>query len=320
MKRCRNFGVYHGSRFLSPDLLTSFSSVQAKMMAAETEVFVLPDGSLYHLGVKSGEIHPRILTVGDRQRAKMIAKEFLEDTKEYEKSRNFLTLSGIFRGTPISIVSIGMGTPNMDFLVRETSYLFKDSGLAFVRLGTCGIFNANYSVGTVFISDRLYYSYRNYAHYDGNPLKDEGVQQPDCPYLIAGPVQGDQELIDKLQANVEQQQLTYCRGTGISAETFYSCQGRRFPGFGDDNAEVVERFLKLKVDSCEMESHQLFHLCKERQTKGESKAITRAASICLGVVSRVDPSSTNRVSEASMKTILIGAARAALEALISISI
>ena len=48
----------------------------------------------------------------------------------------------------------------MDFLVRESSYLFQGKGLAFVRLGTCGIFNRGYSVGTLFISDRLYYCYR----------------------------------------------------------------------------------------------------------------------------------------------------------------
>lgn len=72
-----------------------------------------------------------------------------------------------------------------------------------------------------------------------------------------------------------------------------SAQGRCFPGFGDDNAQVVEDFLKLRVDSCEMESHQLFHLCRQRATKGG--ATTRAASICLGVVSRVDPNCPSKL-------------------------
>lgn len=288
-------------------------------MAKEAaEVFLLPDGCLYHLGIKEGELHPRIITVGEPQRARMIATELLQDVKEYQRGRSFLTLSGTYKDVPVSVVSIGMGAPNMAFLVMEASYLFPNKDLAFVRLGTCGIFNANYSPGTLFISERLYYCYKNYAHFDGNPLESEGVKQPDRPYLIAGPVEGDKELIDKLEANTEKLNLEYYRGDGVTAETFYSCQGRRFPGFGDENTHVVEDFLRLNIASCEMESHQLFHLCKQRLN-----AKARAASICLGVVSRVDPKTPAHVvrkkTEPANKVIL-AAAVAALEALISTAV
>ncbi|KAL8424601.1 hypothetical protein Efla_003717 [Eimeria flavescens] len=272
-------------------------TAHAKMTAGDTEVFLLPNGCLYHLGVKAGELNPRILTVGDRERARMIAKALLDDAKEYEQTRNFLTFSGTFRGTPVSVVSIGMGAPNMDFLVRESSYLFEGKGLAFVRLGTCGIFKPKCPVGTLFISDKIYYSYRNYAQSDGSPFEQDGLKESASPYLIAGPVPGDKELTDRLQAGIEKQQLEHCRGSGISAETFYSCQGRHFPGFGDDNAQVLENFKKLNVDSCEMESHQLFHLCRQRSVKGG--VVTRAASICLGVVNRVDPNSSSNRCTAS---------------------
>ena len=57
-------------------------------------MFLRPDGRLYHIGLKAGELHPRILTVGDRDRARMIAAALLEDVKEYESSRDFLTYSG----------------------------------------------------------------------------------------------------------------------------------------------------------------------------------------------------------------------------------
>ncbi|KAL8446022.1 hypothetical protein Emag_004874 [Eimeria magna] len=193
----------------------------------------------------------------------------------------------------------------MDFLVRESSYLFEGKSLAFVRLGTCGIFKQDRPVGTLFISDKIYYSYKNYGFYDGDPLASEGMKHPNTPYLIAGPVEGDKELIDKLQANVEKQQLQCCRGAGASAETFYACQGRHFPGFGDDNSQVLENFRKLNVESCEMESHQLYHLCQQRATKGA--AVTRAASICLGVVNRVDPySSSNRCAPVSRTRLPFG--------------
>src|SRR5258708_34195425 len=39
--------------------------------------------------------------------------------------RGFLTLTGTYKGVPVSIVSIGMGFPNMDFFVRECRELLE---------------------------------------------------------------------------------------------------------------------------------------------------------------------------------------------------
>ena len=39
--------------------------------------------------------------------------------------RGFLTITGEFKGTPVSIVAIGMGLPMMDFFVRECRAVIK---------------------------------------------------------------------------------------------------------------------------------------------------------------------------------------------------
>jgi|SRR5258706_4486887 len=39
--------------------------------------------------------------------------------------RGFLTITGTYKGVPVSIVSIGMGFPNMDFFVRESRELLE---------------------------------------------------------------------------------------------------------------------------------------------------------------------------------------------------
>lgn len=62
------------------------------------------------------------ITVGAPSRARTIA-EFLDKSPqpfELFSERGFLTITGRYSGVPISIVSIGMGTPNMDFFIRET--------------------------------------------------------------------------------------------------------------------------------------------------------------------------------------------------------
>jgi uridine phosphorylase len=69
--------------------------------------------------------------------------------------RGFLTITGRYNGTPVSIISIGMGNPNMDFFVREVReciigdmvvvrypYFFCEPDKSFnmrsPRLGSCG--------------------------------------------------------------------------------------------------------------------------------------------------------------------------------------
>ena len=42
-----------------------------------------------------------------------------------DSERGFLTMTGTYRGIPVSIVSIGMGFPNMDFFVRECRELLE---------------------------------------------------------------------------------------------------------------------------------------------------------------------------------------------------
>ena len=67
------------------------------------------------------------LTVGSPSRAETISL-LLDESALVKNSRclfklsserGFLTITGHFNGTPVSIISIGMGYPNMDFFVRE---------------------------------------------------------------------------------------------------------------------------------------------------------------------------------------------------------
>lgn len=61
------------------------------------------------------------ITVGTPSRARTVAGFLDKAPKPFELSseRGFLTITGRFKNVPISIVSIGMGSPNMDFFVRE---------------------------------------------------------------------------------------------------------------------------------------------------------------------------------------------------------
>ncbi|KAG8821112.1 hypothetical protein FRC18_011439 [Serendipita sp. 400] len=99
------------------------------------------EGRVYHLGLRAGELASRIITVGDPARARTIARYLdpsppsgnvtgEESTSEQSvrpllfelySERGFLTLTGKYKGVPVSIVSIGMG--------RITSFPDHNNGL-----------------------------------------------------------------------------------------------------------------------------------------------------------------------------------------------
>lgn len=68
----------------------------------------MPDveASLCHFRVAN-----RIITVGDYSRAYRISKSFDggKAAFEFESQRKFLTLTGTYKGVPITVVAIGMG-------------------------------------------------------------------------------------------------------------------------------------------------------------------------------------------------------------------
>lgn len=60
----------------------------------------------------------------------------------------------------MSIISIGMGAPMMDFLVREASFLLEGGPMAVVRIGTCGILEKSTPPGSLMLADRSMYAFR----------------------------------------------------------------------------------------------------------------------------------------------------------------
>lgn len=64
------------------------------------EILLLPDGSSYHLGVKAEDVFPRILTVGAKPRAELIASFFDADkpVRTVSSYRSFHTYSGYYKG------------------------------------------------------------------------------------------------------------------------------------------------------------------------------------------------------------------------------
>ncbi|KAJ6483617.1 nucleoside phosphorylase domain-containing protein [Mycena vitilis] len=220
------------------------------------------DLRVYHLGLRPGEVANRIVTVGSPSRAHTIASHFDSAPKPFElaSERGFLTITGRYKGVPVSVVSIGMGHPNVDFFVREVRECLSGDMLV-VRLGSCGSL-IDVPVGSVVVPKSSVAVERN--------LDFDFVNSGDCteqPYRISKPVLADPEFHSKVHscltaAKPQDWKPVIVGGTtNASADSFYSSQGRQ-TSFPDQNENLIE-YLQTSVKdlaTLEMETFWLYHL------------------------------------------------------------
>jgi uridine phosphorylase len=71
-----------------------------------------------------------------------------DKVRSVESSRGFLTITGQWKGYPVSIITHLMGFGNMDLFLRETRAVV-DAPMLVIRIGTCGSLNSE--VGQIHI-------------------------------------------------------------------------------------------------------------------------------------------------------------------------
>lgn len=240
---------------------------------APSELIINDDKSCFHLHLKAEQLADRVILVGDPARVNTVAKHF--DTIECEvQSREFHTITGIYKGKRITCQSHGIGCDNLDIVMNELDSLAnidydtrterpEHRTLTCVRIGTCGGLQPFTPVGTFIASvksigfDGLinFYAGRNEVcdlqlekafkeHMQWDPIKGS-------PYVaVANP-----ELLEQIA------QDDMVRGYTIACGGFYGPQGReiRIPLADPNQNEKVESFEYdgLKVCNFEMESSAL---------------------------------------------------------------
>ena len=129
----------------------------------KTNIILNPDGSIYHLGLFPNEINDIILTVGDPDRVKFISRHFNSINLKKQK-REFLIHNGLYKGIPISIISTGIGTDNIDIVINELDILSninlktgkrnnKEKNLIIIRLGTSASIRSEIELETILLSE-----------------------------------------------------------------------------------------------------------------------------------------------------------------------
>lgn len=259
-----------------------------------SELIINADGSIFHLHLKPEQLADIVILVGDPGRVAMIAEYF--DSKECEVSnREFLTITGTYKGKRMTVMSTGIGIGNIDICVTELDALanidfetrqVKESfrQLTLVRLGTSGAIQPDIEVGEVVFSRTSLGFDGLLSYYEGRDsvcdLELERAFEEHTSWYKKLPapyfVNAHQDLFELFKDSTRE-------GITIAAPGFYAPQGRwvRIAPHDMQLNQKIEsfRFGERRITNFEMEGSALAGLA--------ALLGHRAATICTIIAQRV---------------------------------
>ena len=131
-------------------------------MIPESELIINDDGSVFHLHLRPEELADKVILVGDPGRVDIIS-EYLEETEFRHQSREFVSVTGKYRGKRITALSTGIGTDNIDIVMNELDALAnidfatreirsEKKSLDILRIGTSGAIQPDIPLGSFVFS------------------------------------------------------------------------------------------------------------------------------------------------------------------------
>lgn len=249
----------------------------------ESEFIINSDGSAFHLHIKPEQLSDKIVMMGDPDRVTLTAS-FLDSIECDIQSREFHTVTGMYKGKRITVLSHGIGTDNIDIVVTELDALAnidfetrsvkeQFTQLTMVRVGTSGGMQPHTPIGSYVVSEKSI-GFDGLIHYYANSkaIREEDFEDAFQKHVNWSPyhcspyvVSADEELVDRIGFDM-------VRGVTASAIGFYGPQGRfvRLPLADPDlNAKIESfRFGDYSITNYEMESSAIAGLCKLMGHKG----------------------------------------------------
>ena len=248
------------------------------MRIPESELIIHADGSAFHLHMKPEQLADNVILFGDPARVDLLAKR-LDAIECRNASREFVSVTGTYKGKRITALSTGIGTDNIDIVMTELDALAnvdfntreikpEHRTLNVLRIGTCGAIQADIPLGSYIFS---IYSVgcegllNWYA--DRNNVSNQRMEKAFCKHVhwdrhLPAPyfIKASDYMIKK---------FADCTvpGVTISASGFYGPQGRvvRLPLAMPNMLEDFEsfRYGEYRITNFEMEGSALAGLAKQ---------------------------------------------------------
>ena len=211
-----------------------------------------PDGKLYHIHCKPGDVGRYVLLPGDPFRTDLIASYF-DDAKLVAHNREHKTWTGTLNGVKVSVTSTGMGCPSAAIAVEE---LIKCGADTFIRVGTAGR-----------VCDQAYDETLD-GVINTAAVRDEGTTIHYIP--IEYPAVADRHVVDALARAAKKLGYNFAEGITQSKDSFY---GQHEPEAMPAEGRLKERWEAWRrgnVMSSEMESAAIFVISSIRGCRASS--------------------------------------------------
>ena len=261
---------------------------------APSELIINEDGSVFHLHVRPEQLARKVILVGDPGRVAMVAAHFDEVECDIA-SREFHTITGLYRGKGITVLSTGIGCDNIDIVVNELDALANIDfatrtqkeefvQLEMVRIGTCGGLQPYTPVGT-YICSRKSIGFDGLLNYYArrNEVCDLAFEEAFTRHMQWNPQKGAPYVIDNnadLLTRINQGDMV--DGVTIAAGGFFGPQGRklRIPLEDPNQNEKIMNF--------EYEGHRVTNFEMEGSAlAGLSRLLGhKAMTVCMVIANR----------------------------------
>lgn len=275
-------------------------------MIAASELIVNPDGSVYHINLKPGQVAQDILFVGDQNRVEKITQHF--DSIEFSsQKREFKTQTGTYKGKRITVISTGIGPDNIDIVMNELDALFNVdlatrtiknelTSLNIIRIGTSGSLQADIPCESIVMSqyglglDNMLRSYL-IDTISETEIEDAFIAQTQWdlrkgrPYVIAG----SSKLVKRFESDA------IFKGFTGTVGGFYGPQGRVI------RLDIQDSDLNTKMDHFNYKGIQMTNL--EMETAAIYGLGKLMGHECLSLNAIIANRATGMFSEDPYKTV-----------------
>lgn len=192
----------------------------AKSKHAPAQRPMSADGLQYHLHTGPNALAPLCILVGAPERATLIAEKHFTTHELIADHRGFRSYTGDVRGTPMSVVTTGMGGASAGMVIAEA---VQSGARIFIRVGTCGALRKEAKVGHVAICT--------------GAVRFDGASDNWAP--VEWPAVADFRVVAACARAAEEKGIRHHLGIGVTTSCFRAGQARP-----DDQGYVPERLLQ----------------------------------------------------------------------------
>ncbi len=274
-------------------------------MILDSELILNPDGSIFHLHLKPNQVADTVILVGDPNRVSII-ESFLSTVEVKASNREYVSVTGVYNNTRITVVSTGVGIGNIDIVMNELDALVnidfetrkvkdKIRKLDFIRIGTSGSLQKDVTVNSYVVSkksigfDNLLYFYNEDDKVINKEFKTVfkahlgSESQFFSPYVV----DASMELFERLYSDETFSGIT------VTSPGFYVPQGRELrlnTKIKDINDKLSSfNYNGFRITNYEMESSAMYGLAKLLNHN--------AIAICLIIANRLNKNANENYRE-----------------------